>query len=180
MRSSKAASTGGVYPRAHLSISVPSNELHTLRSRIYTLANMLACSGLFCPFCRRLLSITPVLHRLKRLDYSFMLISHFSWGMTNDARNAHTHNNARGQYARSSHNSDGHVMWQSRVENEHYSVSMKIAFSTSINALGHCMRSPRLLAPLRMCAESYGPCNTAHFGIAAYCNYCRISKYQDK
>ena len=71
-------------------------------------------------------------------------------------------------------------MWQSRVDNEHYSVSMKIAFSASIDALGHCLHSSRLLSLLRMWAMSYGPWNTAHFGIAAYCNYCRISKNRDK
>ena len=32
-------------------------------------------------------------------------------------------------------------MWQSRVEIKDYSVSMKIAFSASIYALGHCLRS---------------------------------------
>ena len=70
-------------------------------------------------------------------------------------------------------------VWQSQVENEHHSVSMKIEFSTCINALGHCLCGSRLLAPLRMCT-SYGLRNTAHFGIAGNCNYCRVSKDQQK
>ena len=60
-------------------------------------------------------------------------------------------------------------MWQSRVEDKHYSIWMKIAYST---ALGHCLCSSRLLAPLRMCMTSCGARNTAHFCIATYCNYC--------
>ena len=50
-------------------------------------------------------------------------------------------------------------MWQSWVENEHYSISMKIAFSTSFYALAHCLHSSQLLAPLCMCmcAMTYGP-----------------------
>ena len=67
-------------------------------------------------------------------------------------------------------------MRQSRVEIEDYTVSMKIAFSASIYAVGHCLRSFRSLAPLLMCETSYGPQNTAHFGIAAYC----ISKNRQK
>ena len=31
--------------------------------------------------------------------------------------------------------------WQSQVENKHYSVSMKVVFSASIYALGHCLGS---------------------------------------
>ena len=60
--------------------------------------------------------------------------------------------------------------------NEHYSVSMNITFSASVYTLGHCRRSSRLLVPLRTCETSYGLQNTAHFGIAAYCNYCHVSK----
>lgn len=38
-----------------------------------------------------------------------------------------------------------------------------------------------LLAPLRMCmAMSYGLRNTAHFGIAVYCNFCRVGKKKIK
>ena len=67
-------------------------------------------------------------------------------------------------------------MWQSRVENEHYSVSMKIEFNAYSNASGYCLCDSRSLAPLRMCATSYGPQNTAHLGIATHCNYCHVSK----
>ena len=58
-------------------------------------------------------------------------------------------------------------MWQSRVENEHYSVSMKIEFNDSSNALGYCLCSSRSLAPLHMCATSYGPLRTATVGARA-------------
>ena len=34
----------------------------------------------------------------------------------------------------------GIYMWQSRVENVHYSVSMKIEFNTDKYASGHCLR----------------------------------------
>ena len=63
-------------------------------------------------------------------------------------------------------------MWQSRVENEHYSASMKI----KLNALGHCLHGSRLLAPSRVRAMIYTPRNTAHFGIANHSNYCHVSK----
>ena len=71
-------------------------------------------------------------------------------------------------------------MWQSPVEIEYYSISTKIAFSASIYVLGHCLHCFRLLAPLCMCETSYEPPNTAHFDIAAYCNYCRFSKNRQK
>ena len=57
---------------------------------------------------------------------------------------------------------------------------MKIAFSASVYALGHCLQSSWMLVPLHMCKMSYGPWNTAHFGIAAYCNYCHVSKNRQK
>ena len=46
-------------------------------------------------------------------------------------------------------------VWQSCVENEHYSVSVKNVFSASNNALGHCLRSSQLL--LHMYVTGYGP-----------------------
>ena len=58
-------------------------------------------------------------------------------------------------------------MWQSWVENVHYSISMKIEFNTENDASGHCLRVSRSLAPLRVCATSYRLQNTANFGLAA-------------
>ena len=58
-------------------------------------------------------------------------------------------------------------MWQSQVENVHYSISIKIEFNTENDASGHCVHGSRLLAPLSVCVTSYTPQNTAHFGIAA-------------
>ena len=58
-------------------------------------------------------------------------------------------------------------MWQSWVENIHYSVSMKIEFNTENNTTGHRLSGSRSLAPLRVHATSYRPQNTAHFGLAA-------------
>ena len=58
-------------------------------------------------------------------------------------------------------------MWQSRVENVHYSISMKIGFNTENDASGHHVRGSRLLAPLCMRVTSYRPQNTAHFGLVA-------------
>ena len=67
-------------------------------------------------------------------------------------------------------------MWQSRVENVHYSASMKIELKADMNASGHCLYDSRLLAPSRVRATSYRPRNTAHFRIANHCNYCYVSK----
>ena len=67
-------------------------------------------------------------------------------------------------------------MWHSRVENEH-SVPMFNAYS---NASGYCLCGSRSLAPLRMCAMSYGQQNTARLGIADHCNYCHVSKNRQK
>ena len=64
--------------------------------------------------------------------------------------------------------------------NEHYSVSMKIMFIASVCTLGHCRRSSRLLVPFRTCETSYGLQNTAHFGIAAYCNIATSAKISRK
>ena len=46
-------------------------------------------------------------------------------------------------------------VWQSRVENEHYSVAMKIAFIASICALSHYLCISWLLAPSHICTTSY-------------------------
>ena len=53
-------------------------------------------------------------------------------------------------------------------------------FNTYINASGHCLHGSQSLVPLRMCTTSYGPQNTAHFGIAGHYNYCQVSKNQQK
>ena len=57
-------------------------------------------------------------------------------------------------------------MWQSQVENVHYSVSMKIEFNTGKYASGHCLHDSQLLARLHACVTSYRSWNTAHFGLA--------------
>ena len=44
---------------------------------------------------------------------------------------------------------------------------MKIKFNADNDVSDHCLCGFRLLAPLHMCAMSYRPQNTAHFGIAA-------------
>ena len=45
-------------------------------------------------------------------------------------------------------------MWQSQVENVHYSVSVKIEFNTDKYASGHCLRGSPLLVRLHTCATS--------------------------
>ena len=37
-----------------------------------------------------------------------------------------------------------------------------------------------IASAIAMCETSYGQRNTTHFGITAYCNYCRVSKNRQK
>ena len=52
-------------------------------------------------------------------------------------------------------------MWQSRVENEHYSGLAKIELNTDIVAVGLRLRGSRSTALKRVHAVSYRPPNTA-------------------
>ena len=44
----------------------------------------------------------------------------------------------------------------------------------------HLYDISQLLTPLFMCTTSYRPPNMVDFGIATYCNYCHVSKDQQK
>ena len=67
-------------------------------------------------------------------------------------------------------------MWQSRVENVHYSASMKIKFNADNDASGHCLHGSRSLTPLHVHATSYRSQNTAHFCIAALVIFAASAK----
>ena len=51
-------------------------------------------------------------------------------------------------------------MWQSRVENLHYSIFMKIEFKAENIAIGPCLYESRVLAPQYAHAMRYGALNT--------------------
>ena len=71
-------------------------------------------------------------------------------------------------------------MWQSQVENVHYSVPMKIEFNTENDASGHRLQGSRSLAPLCVRVTSYRPQNTAHFGLAAIVIFAASAKIGKK
>ena len=66
-------------------------------------------------------------------------------------------------------------MWKSRVENEHYSI-IKIEFNAYSNASGYCLFFWIASAIAHVRDELYRAKNTAHFSIAAHCNYCDVTK----
>ena len=51
--------------------------------------------------------------------------------------------------------------WQSRVENVHYSVSMKIEFNVENITIGPCLRESQVLALQRAHTMKYGVLTTA-------------------
>ena len=67
-------------------------------------------------------------------------------------------------------------MWQLRVENEHYSAEVKIAFSTNIIALSLPLCGVQVLALLRKQTMRYRSPNTTPSAIALCCNFCHVSK----
>ena len=67
-------------------------------------------------------------------------------------------------------------MWQSRVENVHYSASMKIKFNADNDTSGHCLHGSRSLTLLHVHATSYRSQNTAHFCIAALVIFAASAK----